>query len=370
MFFTIVIALFISCSTDTESRMTEGNTKEFYVGTYTDGGSEGVYKYSLSYDGTLDSVGLMAVADNPSFLAISSNEKYLIACNEINSADGKGTVESYKITDDSLVFLSRSSSGGAHPCFVNINERGDVLTANYTGGNIGLLKLKEDGKLSSLLDNEQHYGEGGTVRQDKPHAHSVWFVPGTDEIISVDLGTNELWFSRIDSVSNKIIPLSIKKLVLNKGAGPRHLSFHPSNKIIYVLNELNSTVSLIIKNINGEYELGSSISTLPVEFDGENTCADIHISADGRFLYASNRGHNSIAIFEIDKVSGQLTFLQHEPTRGDGPRNFTFSPDDIFLVVANQNTNNIVSFKRNSKNGELQFVSEIAVLKPVCLLFE
>ena len=367
---TIIIAILSGCNTDINNKTTKVDGDYFYVGTYTDGESDGIYKYKLNYDGSLDSIGLVAITENPSFLALSSDKKYLVTCNEINSADGQGTVESYKIDGDSLTFINRSLSGGAHPCFVAIEDKGYVLTANYTGGNIGLLKLNDNGELSLLLDVEQHYGEGDTERQDKPHAHSVWLVPNTDEVISVDLGTNELWFSKIDSISNKLTPENPQKLSLEKGAGPRHLSFHPKQNFIYVLNELNSTISLVRKNDIGNYEILNTISTLPIDFVDKNTCADIHVSSDGKFLYASNRGHNSIAIFNIDDENGELSIIGFESTMGDGPRNFTLSLDGKFLLVANQNTNNIVSFKRNIENGELVFVSEVNAPKPVCLLFE
>ncbi len=148
------------------------------------------------------------------------------------------------------------------------------------------------------------------------------------------------------------------------------MSFHPKQNFIYVLNELNSTISLVRKNDIGNYEILNTISTLPIDFVDKNTCADIHVSSDGKFLYASNRGHNSIAIFNIDDENGELSIIGFESTMGDGPRNFTLSLDGKFLLVANQNTNNIVSFKRNIENGELVFVSEVNAPKPVCLLFE
>ena len=341
--------------------MPQGST--FYVGTYTNGQSEGIYKYVLLKNGTMESLGLAVKSENPSFLTKSADGSYLIAVNENES----GTVSSFKIQKDSLQFINKHSSGGAHPCFVAINNRGFVLAANYTGGNIGLLQLGDNGELSPLLDVQQHKGQGTHARQDAPHAHSVWFDPDGKTIISVDLGTNELLFSTIDTHTKKLIPFNQSKLNLDPGAGPRHLAFHPKNPWIYVINELNSTVSWVKKDERG-YTLKSSYTTLPKAFTGENFTSDIHISNDGKFLYASNRGHNSLAIFSVE-ADGSLELLGHESTRGDWPRNFALSPDNDFLLVANQHSDNIVSFKRDAESGRLDYISKIHAHTPVCILF-
>lgn len=341
----------------------------FYVGTYTKGNSQGIYKYTLKNDGSLKYIGLAAKSDNPSFLAKTSDNKYLIAVNEINSKNGLGTVESFLIQGDSLHFINRTSSGGAHPCFVTINKNGFVLVANYTGGNVGLLKVGEKGKLSDLLDVQQHKGKGTLERQKSPHAHSAWFNPVDNHIISVDLGTNELWFSRLDTLESKLNPSNPNTLNMASGAGPRHLVYHPNVKWIYVLNELNGTITLVQKSDDGNYIKKGSISTLPKGYKKPNNCADIHISKDGKFVYASNRGHNSIAIFNVNTTDGSLNLIGHESTRGDGPRNFSLSPDGKYLLVANQLTNNIVSFKRNKTTGLLEYVQEINAPTPVCILF-
>lgn len=335
----------------------------FYVGTYTEGNSEGVYKYSLKDDGEIHSIGLSVKTENPSFIAKSSDGKYLLAVSEKEV----GIVKSFKIIGDNLQFISKSSSGGAHPCFITSNNKGYVLVANYTSGNIGLLKLSLEGRLSNLLDVQQHSGKGITFRQRTPHAHSVWFDPGNENIISIDLGTDELIFSFIDSIKQKLIPTIQNKLKIEPGAGPRHLTFHPNKKWIYIINELNSSVSLV-KNKNNNYYLDSSISTLPKEYIEENICAEIHLSNDGKFIYASNRGHNSIAVFSIG-TSGKLKLLEHESTRGDGPRNFKLSPDNNFMIVANQYTDNLVSFRRNTKTGGLEYLMEVKVSAPACVMF-
>lgn len=364
----ISLLVLVSCKENKNITMPKNTTYSFYVGTYTENTkSMGIYKYELQYDGNLKQIGLAAESINPSFLTKSADNKFLLAVSETN-IDSVGYVESYLIKGDSLLLLSRSSSGGAHPCFVAVNQEGFVLVANYTGGNVGLLKLNSTGELSSLLDVQKHYGRGVDIRQDEPHAHSSWFDSG-NSIVSVDLGTNDLWFSSLDTEQQKLLPSHPNTLKMDRGAGPRHLAFHPNKKWVYVINELTSTVGILKKSDTGLYKKGDTISTLPLEYTDANTCADIHISSDGKFLYASNRGHNSIAVFGIDIKSGLLNLLGHESSRGDGPRNFSLSPNDEFLLVANQLTNNIVSFKRDKITGLLKYISQTEAPTPVCILF-
>ncbi len=241
---------------------------------------------------------------------------------------------------------------------------------NYTGGNVGLLRLNEKGELSPILDVQQHFGRGTTERQQAPHAHSAWFDPIDNNIISVDLGTNELWFSHLDTALQKLLPTNPLTLKMQPGAGPRHLVFHPKGKWVYVVNELDCTVTLLQKSDNGKYKKGVSVSTLPVGYTEPNTCADIHISSDGKFVYVSNRGHNTIAIYDVNAQNGSLKLGGHQSTHGDGPRNFSLSPDGKYLLVANQQTDNIVSFERDKSTGLLKYVCEIEAPTPVCILFQ
>ena len=361
--------IFVACQNKKSKTPVNQDTYSFFLGTYTDTESKGIYKLDLDQSGHMKMLGLVAKSENPSYLAFANSGKTLLAANEMSYGNQMGTVESYQ-TGDSLKLISRKPSGGADPCFVTVNDAGVVLTANYTGGNIGYLKVDEKGELSDLLDVQQHTG-AGTVsdRQDKPHAHSVWFQPNSNHIIAVDLGTNELWISNIDSAANKFGLVNNQRIALADGAGPRHLVFHPNGKIFYVINELNNTISTFEISREKGISLVGSISTLPADFKGDSSAADIHISKDGKFLYGSNRGHNSIAIFKI-KENGDLKLLRHESTRGDHPRNFSLSPDEKFLLVANMKTNNIVCFKRDNTTGMLTFVEELKVPKPVCILFE
>lgn len=368
-FFLLAILILNSCQPKKEPKTQEGAKSIFYVGTYTDGESEGIYTYALQENGTLEKIGLAAKTENPSFLTKSKDGNYLIAVNEISNTDAVGTVSSFLIKDDVLQLINESATGGAHPCHVTINKKGYILVANYTGGNTGLLKLDTKGNISELLDRKQHVGQGTHERQDAPHAHSVWFIPDSDDVIAVDLGTNELWFSKLDTLVQKLQTTQQQRLKMADGAGPRHLALHPNGEWIYVLNELNGSISLVEKNSDSNFGITATTSILPSDFDGPNTGADIHISWNGKFVYASNRGHNSIAILKTNDVDGSLSLIGHATEHIDTPRNFSLSPDEKYLLVANQNSNTIASFKRDSKTGLLEFVDTIAAPKPVCILF-
>ena len=354
-----------------------GNKKDpqhFYVGTYTEGGSEGIYTFSLvPATGKLQDNGLAAKTNNPSFLALTSNGKYLLSVHETKGENGStmGYVESFSVNDDNrLTSIGKVSSGGAHPCYVSVNQDGYVLAANYSGGSVALLRIDGSGKLSDTLDVQQHYGSGPIkVRQATPHVHSAFFESGSDRVFVADLGIDQVSVYKIDSKNSKLIKPTFPAIVLTPGSGPRHLAFHPTVKVVYVVNEIASNISVVTLNKDGSFTTVETVSALPMGYDKPNTCADIHISRDGRFLYASNRGLNSIAIFSVDPKNGKIVQIGQELTRGDGPRNFTLSPDENYLLVANQNTQDIVAFRRDFKSGKLQFTDQIKALKPVCLLF-
>ncbi|TNE74508.1 lactonase family protein [bacterium] len=359
---------FSACQIDKAS-VTQDRLKPamFFVGTYTEGKSEseGIYAFELDGNGKLINHGLAANSENPSYITKSANGKTLLAVNELE----KGTVEAYQIDGDTLTFINRSSSGGMHPCYVFTDENGYVFTANYSSGTVGVLKQNSIGLLSDLLSSQRHEGKGIHKRQDAPHAHMVRSFEPTKELISVDLGTNQLWFSSLNTEKNELIYSETPTLDMTPGAGPRHFSAHPNGKWLYVINELDNTVSMVEFNKRGDFKKRNSVSTLPAHYEEASFCADIHLSADGKFLYASNRGHNSIAIFSIDASNGSLHLIGHESVRGNWPRNFALSPDERFLIVANQRSNNLVVFKRNTATGLLTFVDEQATPTPVCIAF-
>ena len=363
----LFLILFLGCKKENNNEEKVNHQISFYVGTYTNNVSKGIYKYKISKKGMFIRVGLVAVTNNPSFLAKTKDNKTLLAVDETN-IEGSGFVKSFAIHKDTLKLISTSKSGGAHPCFITVNNKNQVLVANYSGGNVGFLTLDKKSKLSNLLYIQQHKGKGTTNRQKAPYAHSTWFHPNKEDIISVDLGTNELWFSKINEEKKELFFLDQKKMKFEDGAGPRHLAFHPNKNFIYVLNELNNTVS-VVKEKEGYYFVDTSFSMLPKNFSKFSKGADIHISNDGKFLYASNRGHNSIVIYKVNQNNGGLDLVGFESVKVVNPRNFSLTPNNNYLVVANQDSNNIISFKRDSDTGLLEFVDEISAPNPVCILF-
>lgn len=363
--FWILSLIFAGCKPQTDEKKDIAEKNFFWLGTYTDGNSKGIYRYSITNEGIVAYENLAAESENPSYLAKSADGKYLLSVNE-NSPEGY--VSLFSIQGDTLLWLDSAKSGGEHPCHISINNNGTVLTANYSSGTLGLHKQLPSNSISELLHTQQHFGAGTHERQKSPHAHSVYFLEN-EWIVSADLGTNELWFFRLDSSEEKLIGADSLKLALPEGSGPRHLTFTKSSEYIYVLNELNSTITLLKRDSAAYYSIMQNFTTLPKEYEGDNLAADIHLSADERFLYSSNRGHNSIAVFERDTLNGSLRLIAHEPVRGEWPRNFALSPDNRFLIVANQHSNNLVVFIRDADNGTLTFTSETEAFAPVCILF-
>lgn len=353
-----------------------GPIRHFFIGTYTEKGSEGIYRCGLdTKNGKLSDLNLVARSDNPSFLALTKDDHYLLAVDETIDKKGNkmGYIQSFLVSDNGseLTPVNKVSSGGAHPCYVSVNAEDYVLAANYTGGSVALFKLGNKGILSQATDVQQHHGGGpNKERQEGPHVHSAFFEPGTDRIFVADLGTDAVSVYRIDKNKSKLVPASNPEIRINPGSGPRHLAFHPNKKFLYTANELSSTVSVISLNKDGSYSTIETISSIPQDYKKANYPADIHISGDGRFLYVSNRGFNSIAIFAVDQESGRLTVIAQESVKGENPRNFTLSPDEDYLLVANQNTQNIVSFKRDKNSGKLTYTDQIQAHVPVCLLFQ
>jgi len=347
----------------------------FFVGTYTDGESKGIYLYSLDpISGKLSNQGLAAQSTNPSFLAMTANGRYLLSVSEVQDEQNRkmGYVESFAVNkkDNHLTPINKVSSGGADPCYVSVNQYGNVLAANYSSGSAALFKLDNSGKLSQYVDIQQHVGSGpDKARQSEPHVHSTYFEPFSDRIFVSDLGTDQVAIYNLDGRGSKLIKAEVPTINITPGSGPRHLAFHPALRILYVVNELSNDISVITLNRDGSFSTLQTVSTLPAGYDKPTNCADIHISKDGRFLYASNRGFNTIAIFAVDLKDGKISLIGQQSTRGKIPRNFAISPNEDFLLVANQESQDIVSFRRDTITGKLEFADQIKAPKPVCLLF-
>ncbi len=340
-----------------------------YVGTYTDGDSKGVYRFTLDLEeGTLSDQKMVAELEAPSFLKIAPNGTNLYAVQEINTYNGSnGAVQAFEINKDfTLTALNNISSEGAHPCYLDISKDGKKLSVtNYSGGNIMISDIAADGTLREANQVLDHNMEDAVPVSPKvAHAHASQFLG--NELYVADLGLEKV--KRYKLKNNLYVADTQKELVSPEGTGPRHFSFTDNGLFLYVINENNSTISVYKKN--GEnYESVESISTLASGFKGKSYCADIHVSNDGKYVYGSNRGENTIVIFKRDLTTGKLTVVGREKVRGDWPRNFGISPADDFLIVANQKSNNMVVFKRDKKTGLLTFTQDVNLPSPVCIAF-
>ncbi len=349
------------------SAVMEAATIDLLVGTYTNETSEGIYQLQFNPEtGELSDSVLLVKAAQPSYLAIAKDRKSVFAVNETN----EGGVSTFNWDHDAnkLSLVSFSSSEGAHPCYIGISQSGrELAVANYSSGNIALFQLGEGLALKVSPQVRQHEGSGPVKpNQNGPHAHCSVFK--NNYLYVVDLGIDQI--RAYPMQANGDLGEGSLALALQPGDGPRHLIFHPNNKMAFVVNELSSTVvSLNVDHEKGLFKVIDRSSTLPEGFDDTNFDADVHLSSDGKFLYVSNRGHDSIAIFSV-APDGQLSALGHQSVEGKWPRNFTLSPEEKYLLVANQETNNIVVLKRDSVSGLLSSSGHIfSMSKPVCLKF-
>ena len=325
--------------------------------------------------GSLKYLSKVTGVDNPSFLAIDPQQRYLFSVNEVSQVAGEpsGGVTSFSINSNTgdLTRLNQQLSYGTEPCYLSIDNTGKyVLVANYMGGNVSVLPILADGKLGAATDFIQHKGSSvDPERQEGPHAHSITLDAESKHAFVADLGLDKIFIYQFDSTQGKLRFNEKPWVQMKAGAGPRHLVFHPNSKYAYVINELDSTI--VAFNYNAQQATlkeFQTISTLPKDFSGPNTCADIHIHSSGKFLYGSNRGHDSIVIFKIAMDTGKLTYIDHELTQGKTPRNFCIDPTETFLIVANQDTGNIVTFKINKATGKLMPTGHTAeVPTPVCV---
>lgn len=345
-----------------------------FVGTYTEGKPDkGIYIYEFDAEsGKLEKTGNAENIINPSFLTISPNGKFLYACTE-TKLPGDGTVTAFKIDsiNGNITFINKQLSGGANPVYLTVYRNNKfVVNGNYSGGNVSVFTTNDDGSLNPFTQLIQFQDSSiNNLRQDKSHIHATVFSPDNNYIFFPDLGADKIRVFQFDSTNSKPLVSAYSFLVNTAaGSGPRHLAFHPNNKYAYCIEELNGMVTAYSYN-NGKLDTIQSIFSYSKTQESYGS-ADIHISPDGRFLYASNRwtDENTISIFSINLNNGQLTLIGHQPTYGDHPRNFTIDPSGNYLLVANQATNNIVVFKRDNETGLLsKTATEINVPNPSCL---
>jgi len=355
-----------------------------YVGTYTEEGSEskGIYGYWFDRDtGKFTSIGLAAQTTNPSFLAVDPTHRFLYAVNETRTYKGEksGAVSAFAIdrATGKLTLLNQVASRGADPCYITVDKTGKyVLVANYTGGSVAVLPVLEDGRLGEASAFVQHTGHGtNPQRQEGPHAHSIDVSPDDRFAIVDDLGLDETLVYRFDSAKGSLTlndPLLYTTLAkADPGAGPRHFALHPNGRFAYVINEMGATVSVFgFDAADGVLRALQTISTLPKGFAGHNDDAEIQVHPSGKFLYASNRGHDSIAVFAIDANQGTLTLVEYAPTKGQSPRNFEIAPGGTLLFAANEKSDNIVIFRIDPQTGRLTPTGKVLeVAQPVCVKF-
>lgn len=355
--------------------MTMAQSQESYllVGTYTDGKSKGIYVYK--FNSTTGSSVLVdsAVTENPSYLAVSPDQRFVYAVNENGNEKGNGggvTSFSFDKKTGKLTELNRQSSEGNHPCYVALDKTGKWLTVgNYSSGTLAIYPVRKDGSLDAARQVIKHEGHGvNTSRQEGPHVHCTVFSPDNKFLFVSDLGTDKVMTYAFNNKTGALTPAPVPYTEAEAGSGPRHLTFHPSGKFAYLIEELIAKV-VVFNYRQGQLEYLQELPVLPPDYTGPADGADVHVSPDGKFLYTSTRGEsNDIGIFSINTSSGIITPVGNQPSLGKTPRNFNFDPTANFLLAAHQNSDEIVVFKRDKTTGLLEDSGQrIPVAKSVCL---
>lgn len=354
------------------SLQSAGQEHFLLAGTYDSPKSEGIYVYKFnSNDGSVKEISHVKTS-NPSFVAVSPDERFVYAVHETAPQDGKGgdiATFAFNKETGTLTFLNRQLSGGDHPCHVEVDKTGKWLFAsNYSSGSLSVLPINADGSLG-VATTIQHTGSGKhPQRQKGPHTHGAIISSDNRQLFVTDLGIDKVMIYSFDAITGKLSPAEQPFAQSVPGSGPRLFTFHPNNKFAYLIEELSGTV-VMFKYKKGALEAKQRISTMPATDTNFAGSADIHVSPDGKFLYASNRGEvNTIAIYSIHKKDGKLILIGHQSTLGKTPRNFSIDPSGKFLLCENQNSDEIVIFKRDLTTGLLTDSGKrIAVGKPVCI---
>jgi len=349
------------------------NIYQIYFGTYTSGTqSKGIYHASLDVQGgRLSSPELACETLKPSFIAIHPNGKYLYAVREGNP----GKLSAFAIDPKTykLELLNQTLSGGEGPCHVSVSNNGKtLLSANYVSGSLASIKINDDGSLGKTVSKIQHHGSGvNKERQEGPHVHSINLSPDNRFAYVADLGIDKIMIYRFDQETGELSNNQPAFFEAKPGAGPRHFTFHPNEKFAYLINELDNTILVLAFNAeNGELKEVQNISTLPEQYQGESKTAEIKVHPNGRFLYASNRGHDSIAIYAIESQTGKLELIDFQTSDIKNPRHFNIDASGQFCIVGNQDTNTILLFNINPENGLLiPGKTKFSVGEPVCIKF-
>ena len=349
-----------------------------YIGTYTGPQSQGIYVYKFeSGSGRLTPLGLAPESANPSFLVVHPNHRFVYAVNEIGNYEGqkRGAVSAFALDSKTgkLTLLNQVSSGGVDPCYIALDRTGKyALVANYTSGSVVAFPLLADGRLGNASAFVQHTGHGvNRERQEGPHAHSINLSPDNRFAIAADLGLDELLVYRFDATKGTLLANDPPFVKVPAGSGPRHFAFHPNGKFAYAIEEMGSSVTAFFYDAaGGILHPLQTLSTLPKDFKGHDDSAEVQVHPSGKFLYGSNRGHDSIVVFAIDAAHGTLTPVEHVPTQGKEPRDFSIDPTGAYLIAANQNSNTLVVFRIDASSGRLTATGQVLELHaPVCVKF-
>ena len=351
-----------------------------FFATNTHGESRGIYRsWFDATRGAFAEVELAMEAPNPAFLAACAGRGVLYSTSEVPETEGRaeGALYAYSVEKENgaLGLINRAFTGGMNPSFVDCDcTSGTVITSNIRGGSVASFRIAADGRLSNPVSVVEHVAEGGGVHprlQDRPHPHSIRFDLSGRFALACDRGADRIFIYRHEPETSRLVPHEPSEVVAAHGAGPRHLAFHPNSRFVFVLNELNSTITVYGYDADeGRIQEEETVSTLPHGFQGENMTAEIEASACGRFLYSSNRGHNSIAMFRVDADKGRLEPLGHCSTRGDWPRTFRIDPTGSWLVAANQRTSDAFVFRIDPDDGGLTPSGDrLAVINPTCVRY-
>lgn len=349
-----------------------------YIGTRASEKSKGIYMCRLdTATGALTSFGLAAETTDPAFLAIHPNHHFLYAVREASGFEGtsNGAVSAFAINPATgkLTLLNQQNSGGQGPCHLAVDRSGQcVLAANYGSGSVAAFPIHSDGSIGGVSAFLQHHGSGpDPKRQAGPHAHEVGFDVADRRAFCADLGLDKIFIYQLDPKTATLTPNDPPTTSLAPGAGPRHFAVHPNGRYLYVINELNNTLTAFDYDAShGVLKESQTVSTLPQQFKAPNTAAEIAIHPSGKFLYGSNRGDDSIVVYAVDKNTGKLTFIEHQSTLGKIPRAFGIDPTGNFLLVANQGSDTLVVFRIDPKTGRLKPTGQtLEVPTPVCVTF-
>jgi 6-phosphogluconolactonase len=349
-----------------------------YFGTRSGGKSKGIYVSRLNTaTGTLTSPDVAVETTDPAFLAIHPNHRFLYAVRESGGFEGtpNGAVSAFSIdsTTGKLTLLNQQNSSGQGPCHLAVDRSGQcVLVANYGSGSVAAFPIRADGSLSAVTALLQHHGSiVDPKRQGGPHTHSVGFDLANRRAFCADLGLDKLFVYQLDPTKAVLAPNDPPFAALKSGAGPRHFAVHPNGRHLYVINELNSTITAFEYDAShGALKESQTVSTLPDNFTAPNTAAEIAIHPSGKFLYGSNRGHDSLVVYAVDENTGKLTLIEHQSSLGKTPRAFGIDPTGNFLLAANQASDNIVVFRIDSKTGRLKPTGQtLEIPTPVCVTF-